>query len=295
MPVSKREPISLAPQTLGGTMAQQQQLGGTSRCNPASLSVGLRGYRRGRHGHRRGRTHRKGLTIHAHDVLTLQHPSQPRVLGQKADCGDTLRPMPNSNFLKRLMDAGVTFGEVTQTKADEIAKMLKDSGVKRKDAEATVAALADQARTHTDRFVSKIKSEMADQIVVLADRIDALEDRLEHLADRASARLRSDAAADAPVAKSASATPATTAGAVAKAAPTKKAAAAKRTAATKKPAATRTAAPATKPAAVTKKSPAPTKAAAKKAVAKEAAAKNTTAAKKPAAAKRAPAKRTTAK
>ncbi len=111
--------------------------------------------------------------------------------------------MANSNFLKRLMDAGVTFGEVTQTKADEISKMLKDNGVKRKDAEATVAALAEQARTHTDRFVSRIKAEMADQIVLLADRIDELEDRLEQLADKASARLRNEPKSATPAAQTA--------------------------------------------------------------------------------------------
>jgi hypothetical protein len=97
--------------------------------------------------------------------------------------------MANSNFLKRLIDAGVTFGEVTQSKADEIVKMLKDNGVKRKDAEATVTALAETAKTQTEKFVARVKSEMADQIVVLADRIDDLEDKLEGFADKASARL----------------------------------------------------------------------------------------------------------
>lgn len=168
--------------------------------------------------------------------------------------------MANSNFLKRLMDAGVTFGEVTQTKADEISKMLKESGVKRKDAEATVAALAEQARHTTERFVGRIKAEMADQIVVLADRIDELEDRLEHLAARASSRLKpqpeSPSPAAQPVAKKAPAKKAP-----AKKAPAKKAAPAKKTAPAKKAAVKKTTA---------KKTAAGT---AKKSVAKKTAAK----------------------
>jgi hypothetical protein len=159
--------------------------------------------------------------------------------------------MTNSNFLKRLIDAGVTFGEVTQSKADEIVKMLKDNGVKRKDAEATVTALAETAKTQTEKFVARVKSEMADQIVVLADRIDDLEDKLEGFADKASARLNPK-----------SAKPVTTAEPVA--APVKKAAV---------------------------KKAAAKKAAAKKAPVKKAAAKKAAPAKKAAAKKKAPAKK----
>jgi hypothetical protein len=91
-----------------------------------------------------------------------------------------------NNLLKRLLDAGVTFGEVTQAKADEIFTILRDSGVKRKEAEKTVLELADQARLRTDKFVSRLKSELADQIVAVADRLDSLEDKIEELADRAA-------------------------------------------------------------------------------------------------------------
>jgi hypothetical protein len=137
--------------------------------------------------------------------------------------------MANSNFLKRLIDAGVTFGEVSQAKADEIVKMLKDNGVKRKDAEATVTALAEQAKTQTEKFVARVKSEMADQIVVLADRIDDLEDKLEGFADKASSRLKAKpapAAAAQPVAapvKAAAKKKAPAKKAAAKKAPAKKA------------------------------------------------------------------------
>jgi hypothetical protein len=97
-----------------------------------------------------------------------------------------------NNLLKRLLDAGVTFGEVTQTKADEILSILKDSGVKRKEAEKTVMDLADQARAQTDKFVARIKSELADQIVAVADRLDDLEDKIEDLAEKAAGTLRPD-------------------------------------------------------------------------------------------------------
>ncbi len=184
--------------------------------------------------------------------------------------------MANSNFLKRLMDAGVTFGEVTQAKADEISKMLKDNGVKRKDAEATVAALAEQARSHTDKFVNRIKAEMADQIVVLADRIDELETRLEQMAGKASARLRTESGAT-PAADVADVAPTAVAKPVAKpaakpaaaAAPAKKAVA-KKAPAAKKAAATKKAAP---PKAPVVKKAAGTKKAAAKAAPKKAAPK----------------------
>jgi hypothetical protein len=196
----------------------------------------------------------------------LRPPLSPR---HNAVRGGTLRRMANSNFLKRLMDAGVTFGEVTQTKADEIANLLKENGVKRKDAEATVAALADHARQTTERFVGRIKAEMADQIVVLADRIDELEDRLEQLAERASARLNPQPGSPSAPASEQAPEPQPIKTAATKA-PAKKAAAKK--------------APAKK--APAQKAPAK-KAAAKKAPAKKAAAK--------APAKKAPAKKAAAK
>ncbi len=97
--------------------------------------------------------------------------------------------MANNSLLKRLLDAGVTLGEVTQTKADELVSILRDSGVKRKEAEKTVMDLADQARAQTDKFVARIKSELAEQIVAVADRLDNLEDKIEDLAEKAAGML----------------------------------------------------------------------------------------------------------
>jgi hypothetical protein len=175
--------------------------------------------------------------------------------------------MANSNFLKRLMDAGVSFGEVTQAKADEIVSLLKDNGVKRKDAEATVTALAEQAKSQTEKFVARIKSEMADQIVSLADRLDDLEDKLENIADKAADRLNPKSATAAQT----MAAPASKA--AAEKAPAKKAAA-KKASAKKKAAPAKKAAAKTAPAkkAAVKKAPAK-KSATKKAATKKAAAK----------------------
>ncbi len=192
-------------------------------------------------------------------------PQRCHTFGARRDWSTGVRPPKSgivrgmaNNLLKRLLDAGVTFGEVTQTKADEIFTILRDSGVKRKEAEKTVLELADQARQQTDKFVARIKSELADQIVSVADRLDSLEDKIEDLAERAAGVVNPPKA---PATKAPAAN-ATTTKAPSKKAPAKKATAKKATA--KK---------ATSKKATTKKAAVKKTGAKKKTVAKKAAAK----------------------
>ncbi len=188
--------------------------------------------------------------------------------------------MSNNPLLKRLLEAGVSFGEVTQTKADELMSILRESGVKRKEAEKTVMDLAEQARAQTDKFVARIKSELADQIVTVADRLDDLEDKIEKLAEKASGMLKSTAGRDEADSTTADKP---TAGLAMDLEPMTKPVAIPRKAAAKK------AAPVKK--AVVKKAAPVKQATAKKAVAKKTTVKKAAPAKKVVAKKAAPAKR----
>ncbi len=163
--------------------------------------------------------------------------------------------MANNDLFKRLLDSGMQFSAMTQSRAESIVKeLVKQGEVRRKEAEEFVAALVERGRESTERLTQLIEEEVGRQISRFAAQLDALESRVGALTGVASRR--------GPAAK----------------APAKKAVA-------KKAAAKRAAAPAKAPA----KKSATKKAVAKKAVAKKAVAKKAPAKKAPAKRSAAPA------
>jgi DNA-binding protein HU-beta len=164
--------------------------------------------------------------------------------------------MAQNEIVKRYLDAGANFTELTQRRAEAIVKDLVKTGeVQAEQAQQAVQDLVDRSRRSTEKFLELVRHEVRAQVASLGlaskKELARLEKRIDSLNPRSAAR-------KAPAKKAAAA----------KKAPAKKTAA-KKTAA-KKTAAKK--APAKKAAA--KKAPAK-KTAAKKAPAKKTAAKKT--------------------
>jgi polyhydroxyalkanoate synthesis regulator phasin len=154
--------------------------------------------------------------------------------------------MGTEKIVKRMLDAGVQFTEMSQSSAEKLVhEFVKSGKLRKKDAEQAVQDLVDHGRSATEQLIAAVQSEVAKQLARFADRVDDLEARIEDLAHNVG---------------------------VAKKAPSAPVAADPKPAAAPKNAAPKKAAP---------KKAAPKKAAPKKAAAKKAAAKKP-AAKKPA-------------
>lgn len=139
------------------------------------------------------------------------------------------------NMIKRLLDAGMQFTEMSQSSADKLVRDLVHNGqLRRKDAEKTVQQLLERGRTTSEQLVATVQAEVNKQVARVTDRLDGIEHRLEELASKLgvgqpvapAAPAKPDATEKAP-AKKASA---------AKKAPAKKAAAATKAPAKKAPA-----------------------------------------------------------
>ena len=158
--------------------------------------------------------------------------------------------MSGTSLLKRMLDAGMQFTEMSQEQAEKLVKEFVKAGqARRKDSSELVQQLVDRGRTATEQWVSAAQSEIGKQLNRFAGRLDEVESRVEELAARIGLT--------SPVKKAPVKEAAPAAAAPAKEAPAKKAAPTKKAPAKKAPA---------KKAAPTKKAPA------KKAPAKKAAA-----------------------
>jgi len=126
--------------------------------------------------------------------------------------------MPQNDFLKRYLDAGMAFTQMTRTRAEAIVKDLVKAGeVQREQTQERVDELVDRSRKNTEQFMDMVRKEVSKQLSTLGF---ATKEDLAKL----EARLRGSA------------------GSAGKAAAPKKAAGTK-TAAPKKTAATKTPAP----------------------------------------------------
>lgn len=176
--------------------------------------------------------------------------------------------MAQTDVLKRYLEAGQSFVDMTQTRAEELVRDLMKAGeVQADQARELVTELVDRSRRNSERLLETIRAEVREQITSMglvsnAD-LDRLEERLAGLVTQVAESARAAADRVAEPAKSA-------ASAVGKKGPARKAPATK--AAAKK-------APAKKTGTAAKKAPAKKTAAkkvgtaAKKAPAKKAAAK----------------------
>ena len=163
--------------------------------------------------------------------------------------------MTSNDLIKRLIDAGLSFTQMSQAKAEEIAKDLQEAGQLRVDeAQATVQDLMARGRENTENLMRLVQREVSKQLESMGVDLSDLESRVEDLAARVGIRTPGGGSSASAASTAASS-------------PAKKSTAKKSTA---------------------RKTTAAKKSTAKKSTAKRTAAKKTTA-------KRAPAKKTTAK
>ena len=137
--------------------------------------------------------------------------------------------MAQTDLLKRYLDAGVAFTQMTQRRAEEIVRDLVKAGeVQTAEAQQRVNELVAQSRENTERLVEIVRNEIRDQIDALnlatKGDLDGIRRQLDKVLNRAPA---------AAPARAASAAKGAAKQAVKKAAPAKKAAAKKAGAAKK--------------------------------------------------------------
>jgi polyhydroxyalkanoate synthesis regulator phasin len=148
--------------------------------------------------------------------------------------------MAQNEIIKRYLDAGMAFTQLSRERAEEFVKDLVKAGeVRRKEAEETVEALVERSRKNTEELVAVIRREIADQLrnlgledlVKRAGLPGAAGDRVEDAAGAVDEAAHEAAAAVAPkkapakkAAAKKAAPPASTSGLVVPGAPKKAAA-----------------------------------------------------------------------
>lgn len=69
--------------------------------------------------------------------------------------------MAQSNVLKRFLDAGMSFTEMTQSKAEALVKELVKAGeVQTEQAQALVTDLVERSRRSTEALIEQVRSEI---------------------------------------------------------------------------------------------------------------------------------------
>ena len=93
--------------------------------------------------------------------------------------------MAQRDLLRRYLDAGVAFTQMTQQRAEAIVKDLVKAGeVQTEQAQATVQQLVDQSRKNTERLVDMVRKEIRSQVQNLGLATQADVARLERRIDR---------------------------------------------------------------------------------------------------------------
>src|SRR5687768_5066764 len=73
--------------------------------------------------------------------------------------------MPQNDLLKRYLEAGAQFTQMTRDRAEAIVKELVKAGeLQREQAQERVEELVDRSRKNTEQLVDLIRHEIADQL-----------------------------------------------------------------------------------------------------------------------------------
>jgi len=73
--------------------------------------------------------------------------------------------MPENETLKRYLDAGMAFTQLTRARAEEIVKdLVKRGEVRREQVQEQVEELLDRSRQNTEMLVGVVRKEIADQL-----------------------------------------------------------------------------------------------------------------------------------
>src|SRR4051812_1054998 len=91
--------------------------------------------------------------------------------------------MTGPTVLKRILDTGGSYAEMSQKNAEKIvAEFVKAGQVRRKDAEKMVQRLVERGRERTEYLITVIKAEVTKQLGMFAGRMDDIEARVEEMA-----------------------------------------------------------------------------------------------------------------
>lgn len=115
--------------------------------------------------------------------------------------------MAQSDFLRRLLDAGAAFTDMTRSRAESIVQELVRAGEIGVDqVQSTVQELVDRSRENTENLVATVRAEVASQLGAASARdVKRLEKRLAALEGASATRAPARAAT---AKKTASKTPA---------------------------------------------------------------------------------------
>ncbi|MBV8691197.1 MAG: hypothetical protein JOZ37_08690 [Actinobacteria bacterium] len=73
--------------------------------------------------------------------------------------------MPENETLKRYLDAGMAFTQLTRARAEEIVKdLVKRGELRREQVQEQVDELLDRSRQNTEMLVGVVRKEIADQL-----------------------------------------------------------------------------------------------------------------------------------
>jgi polyhydroxyalkanoate synthesis regulator phasin len=94
--------------------------------------------------------------------------------------------MDRSELLKRYLDAGMQFTQLTQRKAEGIVRDLVKAGeIQAEQTQTMVNELVDRSRKNTERFVEQVRAEIRQQLKTLGvatkDDIARLERRIDEV------------------------------------------------------------------------------------------------------------------
>src|SRR4051795_11634448 len=91
--------------------------------------------------------------------------------------------MTGPNVLKRILDTGGTYADMSQKNAEKlVAEFVKAGQVRRKDAEKMVQRLVERGRERTEYLINVIRAEVTKQLGVFAGQLDDIEARVEEMA-----------------------------------------------------------------------------------------------------------------
>ncbi len=93
--------------------------------------------------------------------------------------------MAANPLLKRMLDAGMHFTEMTQKQAEKLVKeFVKVGQARKKDSDEMVRQIVDRGRNLSEQVVATVQAELAKQMGKFAGRLDDVEARVETLAAR---------------------------------------------------------------------------------------------------------------
>src|SRR3954467_6932354 len=103
--------------------------------------------------------------------------------------------MPQNDMLKRYLDAGIAFTQMTRARAEAIVKDLVKAGeVQRGQTQERVDELVDRSRKNTEQLLEMVRSEVRLQFAAMGlatkDDIQRLEARLDKSGTGASTTSR---------------------------------------------------------------------------------------------------------